>query len=327
VTGATRLPAGGYVALGPDITGPYIGRFPADQPFRAGRYARHHPNRDASDGTRRADSIRCPCEHPVVAAKREAVRVHTHVRGGELHTAASQPKTILWYAAGHGLNQQAGIDRFDWLREQIGLDLTVVAAWAVGGVIGRMPNAATRNSVASWATRGCGARGRTRAVVSLRWPFVPTQVGERLTQGASRFSCPDSDHCGGRRAWQAQASSGRGRTDAPVAVALANAGATRFHRSSPERSARRRFAPLAGCVIASSGAPIRPCRLATPAMPSRGVVPSRTVQHTRPPNARMVSYTSSGHGNRGGTSTQRPCFGCTTHFTGCSFNALRPFLR
>jgi hypothetical protein len=170
VTGATRLPAGGYVALGPDITGPYIGRFPADQPFRAGRDARHHPNRDASDGTRRADSIRCPCEHPIVAAKREAVRVHTHVRGGELHTAASQPKTILWYAAGHGLNQQAGIDRFDWLREQIGLDLTVVAAWAVGGVIGRMPNAATRNSVAelgdSWLRRArSNPRGRIAALV------------------------------------------------------------------------------------------------------------------------------------------------------------------
>src|SRR5687767_15173037 len=40
----------------------------------------------------------------------------------ELHTAAPQPKTIRWYAAGHGLNQQALWDRHDWLREQIGLD-------------------------------------------------------------------------------------------------------------------------------------------------------------------------------------------------------------
>ena len=40
----------------------------------------------------------------------------------ELHTAASVPKTILWYDAGHGLNQQAVFDRLDWLRGQIGLD-------------------------------------------------------------------------------------------------------------------------------------------------------------------------------------------------------------
>jgi uncharacterized protein len=40
----------------------------------------------------------------------------------ELHAAAPQPKTILWYAAGHSLNQQAVIDRLNWLREKIGLD-------------------------------------------------------------------------------------------------------------------------------------------------------------------------------------------------------------
>jgi dienelactone hydrolase len=39
-----------------------------------------------------------------------------------LHTAAPQPKTIRWYDAGHGLNQQATFDRLDWLHEQIGLD-------------------------------------------------------------------------------------------------------------------------------------------------------------------------------------------------------------
>ena len=39
-----------------------------------------------------------------------------------LHAAAPDPKTILWYPAGHGLNQQANIDRYDWLRTQIGLD-------------------------------------------------------------------------------------------------------------------------------------------------------------------------------------------------------------
>lgn len=39
-----------------------------------------------------------------------------------LHAAAREPKTIRWYAAGHGLNQQAAFDRLDWLREQIGID-------------------------------------------------------------------------------------------------------------------------------------------------------------------------------------------------------------
>ena len=38
-----------------------------------------------------------------------------------LHAAASQPKTILWYEAGHGLNQQAAFDRLDWLHQEIGL--------------------------------------------------------------------------------------------------------------------------------------------------------------------------------------------------------------
>jgi dienelactone hydrolase len=39
-----------------------------------------------------------------------------------LHAAAPQPKTILWYDAGHGLNQQAVFDRLDWLHQKIGLD-------------------------------------------------------------------------------------------------------------------------------------------------------------------------------------------------------------
>jgi dienelactone hydrolase len=40
----------------------------------------------------------------------------------QLHAAAREPKTILWYDAGHGLNQQALFDRLDWLHVQIGLD-------------------------------------------------------------------------------------------------------------------------------------------------------------------------------------------------------------
>jgi uncharacterized protein len=39
-----------------------------------------------------------------------------------LHNAAPQPKSLLWYNAGHGLNQQAVIDRHDWLVGQIALD-------------------------------------------------------------------------------------------------------------------------------------------------------------------------------------------------------------
>jgi uncharacterized protein len=39
-----------------------------------------------------------------------------------LQAAAPQPRTIRWYDAGHGLNQQAAFDRHDWLHEQIGLD-------------------------------------------------------------------------------------------------------------------------------------------------------------------------------------------------------------
>lgn len=39
-----------------------------------------------------------------------------------LHSAAPQPKRILWYDAGHGLDQQAARDRMDWLHETIGLD-------------------------------------------------------------------------------------------------------------------------------------------------------------------------------------------------------------
>ena len=39
-----------------------------------------------------------------------------------LHRAAPEPKTVLWYDAGHGLNQQARNDQLDWLHEEIGID-------------------------------------------------------------------------------------------------------------------------------------------------------------------------------------------------------------
>ena len=39
-----------------------------------------------------------------------------------LHAVAPEPRTILWYDAGHSLNPQAAIDRLDWLHREIGLD-------------------------------------------------------------------------------------------------------------------------------------------------------------------------------------------------------------
>jgi uncharacterized protein len=39
-----------------------------------------------------------------------------------LHAVAPLPSTILWYEAGHGLDQQAAADRLDWLRQEVGLD-------------------------------------------------------------------------------------------------------------------------------------------------------------------------------------------------------------
>jgi dienelactone hydrolase len=39
-----------------------------------------------------------------------------------LHGAAPEPRTIRWYEAGHGLNQQAALDRLDWLHQEIGID-------------------------------------------------------------------------------------------------------------------------------------------------------------------------------------------------------------
>jgi len=42
-------------------------------------------------------------------------------RGQAFYQAAREPKTIRWYNAGHGLNQQAGSDRLKWLVEQLSL--------------------------------------------------------------------------------------------------------------------------------------------------------------------------------------------------------------
>ncbi|MBA3578387.1 MAG: hypothetical protein H0W42_00215 [Gemmatimonadaceae bacterium] len=40
----------------------------------------------------------------------------------DLQAAAPEPRTIRWYDAGHGLNQQAMFDRLNWLHQQIGID-------------------------------------------------------------------------------------------------------------------------------------------------------------------------------------------------------------
>ena len=39
-----------------------------------------------------------------------------------LYDAASAPKELRWYDTGHGLDQQALIERHDWLHQQIGID-------------------------------------------------------------------------------------------------------------------------------------------------------------------------------------------------------------
>lgn len=39
-----------------------------------------------------------------------------------LHSAAPEPKTVIWYNAAHNLTQQAVVDRHNWLVQQIGLD-------------------------------------------------------------------------------------------------------------------------------------------------------------------------------------------------------------
>ena len=40
-----------------------------------------------------------------------------------LHRAASEPKTVKWYDAGHGLGPQAQTDQVEWLHRTVGLDL------------------------------------------------------------------------------------------------------------------------------------------------------------------------------------------------------------
>ena len=42
-------------------------------------------------------------------------------RATEFYEAASQPKEISWYDAGHELNEEARSDRIAWLTERLGL--------------------------------------------------------------------------------------------------------------------------------------------------------------------------------------------------------------
>ena len=55
----------------------------------------------------------------------QAGRFDTSVLPGDtqtLYDAASAPKELRWYETGHGLNQQALMERHDWLHQQIGID-------------------------------------------------------------------------------------------------------------------------------------------------------------------------------------------------------------
>jgi len=42
-------------------------------------------------------------------------------RAEEIFAAAKEPKEIMWYASGHGLNVDAATDRKDWLKRKLGL--------------------------------------------------------------------------------------------------------------------------------------------------------------------------------------------------------------
>lgn len=53
--------------------------------------------------------------------------------------AASEPKKVLWYDAGHGLNRQAIVDRHEWLTERLGLTPSEPASGTPG-----KPGAPTR---------------------------------------------------------------------------------------------------------------------------------------------------------------------------------------
>jgi dienelactone hydrolase len=43
------------------------------------------------------------------------------------HAAAGANRKISWYPAGHGLDQQANIDMYDWLHEKVGLRIMAMA--------------------------------------------------------------------------------------------------------------------------------------------------------------------------------------------------------
>ena len=43
------------------------------------------------------------------------------------HAAAGANKKITWYPAGHGLNQQANVDMYDWLNQKVGMQLMAMA--------------------------------------------------------------------------------------------------------------------------------------------------------------------------------------------------------
>ncbi len=58
---------------------------------------------------------------PVLFQFAENDRYVPREKAEEFFRAAKEPKKILWYEAGHGLNDQASKDRMEWLRDQLKL--------------------------------------------------------------------------------------------------------------------------------------------------------------------------------------------------------------
>ena len=50
------------------------------------------------------------------------IRMCPKERAEEFFAAATEPKEMKWYEAGHGLNTDATLDRKAWLKENLGLN-------------------------------------------------------------------------------------------------------------------------------------------------------------------------------------------------------------
>ena len=77
---------------------------------------------DSSDGTHRAVPIRCHANIPLLLHNGMLDALIPRPDAEQLHAAASLPKEVRWYDAGHRLTPQAGDDRYAWLHQHIGID-------------------------------------------------------------------------------------------------------------------------------------------------------------------------------------------------------------